>query len=60
VNRWYFHLFACTPSGVINYLDITSIIALPSKTETPLVIDPNTGLTVAISVEHFEGIGWRQ
>jgi len=45
---------------IIDYLDIISIIVLPGKTDTTLIIDPNTVLPFSVSVEHFQAIGWRQ
>jgi hypothetical protein len=45
---------------IIDDLDIIGIIVLPDKTDTPLIIDPNTVLALPISVEHFQAIGWRQ
>jgi len=45
---------------IIDYLNVIGIIVSPGKTDTPLIIDSNTGLTFPLSVEHFQAIGWRQ
>lgn len=44
---------------IINNFDIIGIVALPDKTDAPLLIDSNTKLSFSIAVQCFQKIGWR-
>jgi len=44
---------------VVNNLNIESVIVSPDKTDPPLIIDTNTMLTLAISVERLQPVSRR-
>jgi hypothetical protein len=44
---------------VVNNLYVERIALLPSETNSPLVVDTDTPLTFAISVQLFELVAWR-
>ena len=44
---------------VIDDADVVSIASLPSKADTPLLVDSNAVLAFAVSGERFQSVGWR-
>ena len=44
---------------VIDNLDRISIAASPSETDTPLIIDPDTVLSLSCSFQRLKPVGWR-
>ena len=45
---------------VIDNFNIVRVTAVPAKTDTPLVVDTNAVLTLAIAFQSFETITWRR
>jgi len=46
-------------SMIVNNLDLAGVAGLPAKTNTPLIVDPNTVLALSISAEFFKTIARR-
>jgi hypothetical protein len=46
-------------SMIVNNLDLVGVAGLPAKTNTPLIVDPNTVLALSISAEFFQTISRR-
>jgi len=46
-------------SMIVNNLDLIGVAGVPAKTNSPLIIDPNTVLAPAISVELLKAIAGR-
>ncbi len=44
---------------IVNNLHLVGVAGIPAKTNSPLIVDPNTVLTLAISAELLKAIaGW--
>ena len=41
---------------VVNYLNIKSVTIIPDKADSPLIVDPDAMLTVAIPAERLQAI----
>ena len=41
---------------IVNNLDLVGVAGLPAKTNTPLIVDPNTVLALSISAELLKTI----
>jgi hypothetical protein len=44
---------------IISNLDLESIALPPDEANSPLVIDPNAVLALAVTREFFEAVSWR-
>jgi hypothetical protein len=55
---WFSSWHHCA-SMVINNLDFIGVTGLPAKTDTPLIIDPNTVLAFSFSAKLLQSIAGR-
>jgi hypothetical protein len=44
---------------IVHNLDIFRVTAIPPKAKTPLIVDPNAELTLAVAFQRFQPIAWK-